>query len=291
MRAFLLHCKVECGFSPATLAAYAGDIRDLWVWMAQQRLLGWDQLEHDHLTGHLQHLQEKGLEVSTIARHVATFRVFFRFLQSEAMVPENPAENLVQPSTWKKLPNVLAEQQVRQLLQGPSESDPLYLRDVALLEMLYAGGLRATELAEMDLDSIRDDLGVVRVMGKGSKERIVPIGGPAMTATQRYLEDLRPTLVRDDSPTERVFLSRRGQPITRVVVWQIVKRHAKRAGLTDVHPHTLRHSFATHLLAGGADLRVVQELLGHSDIGTTEVYTHVDRSRLREVVQKFHPRP
>ena len=157
--------------------------------------------------------------------------------------------------------------------------------------MLYAGGLRASELADLDIGAVELRLGTVRVLGKGNKERIVPLGRPALQAVARYLRDQRPSLAREDQVSRRLFLSRTGQPITRVVVWQIVKRHARRAGLRDVHPHTLRHSFATHLLAGGADLRVVQELLGHSNIRTTQVYTHVDRTRLKEVLQRFHPRP
>ena len=291
VRDFLTHCRIECGFSPATLQAYAADLRDLWVWLATGKHHGWDALTHDLITDHLRGLAEKGLEASTIARHVATIRVFCRFLESAEYLETNPAEQLATPSAWQKLPNVLSAAQVEQLIASPRPSDPLYLRDMAILEMLYGGGLRATEVAEIELGWLHPTLGVVRVLGKGSKERVIPVGKPALRAVGRYLEELRPSLVRDDSPTANVFLSRRGQPITRVVVWQIVKRHADRAGLRDVHPHTLRHSFATHLLAGGADLRVVQELLGHSNIATTQVYTHVDRSRLREVVNRFHPRP
>ena len=195
------------------------------------------------------------------------------------------------PQTWKRLPTVLGEEQIEKLLQAPDPDTLLYLRDVGLMELLYAGGLRASELAELDMSGVHFDLSVVRVLGKGQKERVVPIGLPAMRALRRYCEELREDLVREHAPTDRVFLSRTGQPITRVVVWQIVKRHAEKAGLENVHPHTLRHSFATHLLAGGADLRVVQELLGHSNLETTQIYTHVDRSRLKEVLTKFHPRP
>ena len=199
------------------------------------------------------------------------------------------AGSVSQPSRWKKLPNVLGREEMQKLLASPDADSALDLRDVALLELLYAGGLRASEAAVLDVSGVHRELQIVRVMGKGSKERIIPIGGPALRALERYLDDLRPDLVKE--PTDKVFLSRTGQPITRVVVWQIVKRHAEKAGLDDVHPHTLRHSFATHLLAGGADLRVVQERLGHSNIATTEVYTHVDRSRLKEVLARFHPRP
>ncbi|MEM6750727.1 MAG: site-specific tyrosine recombinase [Planctomycetota bacterium] len=291
VREFLSYCKVECGFAPATLAAYAGDLRDLWVFMAQRKHTTWEALSHDLIVEHLREIDERGLQTTTIARHLATIRVFCRFLCANEFIDEDPAEQLAQPKTGQHLPSPLAPEQVRRLIDAPDPQDPLFLRDVALLETLYAGGLRATEAAELTLDRLRPTLGVLQVWGKGSKERIVPVGGPALRALGRYLEELRPALVRVEEPTDRLFLSRRGQPITRVVVWQIVKRQSKRAGLTDVHPHTLRHSFATHMLAGGADLRVVQELLGHANIRTTQVYTHVDSSRLREVVQRFHPRP
>ncbi|MEM6394282.1 MAG: site-specific tyrosine recombinase [Planctomycetota bacterium] len=291
VRDFLTHCRIECGFSPATLQAYAADLRDLWVWLATRKHTGWSALTHDLITEHLKTLLDKGLESSSVARHVATIRVFCRFMESAEHLPNNPAEQLATPATWQKLPNVLGPQEVELLISAPRPSDPLFLRDVAILEMLYAGGLRASEVADLQLSWLHPTVGVVRVMGKGSKERVIPVGKPALRAVGRYLEELRPALTRDDQPTPNVFLSRRGQPITRIVVWQIVKRHAQRAGLHDVHPHTLRHSFATHLLAGGADLRVVQELLGHANINTTQVYTHIDRSRLRDVLDRFHPRP
>jgi len=292
VRDFLAYCKIECGFSTATLAAYAGDIRDLWVELVQLKLNSWADLTHPHINDHLRQLRdERGLELSSIARHVATIRVFCRFLHTAGVIEDNPAEQLEQPATWKKLPSVMADEQVQKLLSAPSPNDALYLRDVALLELLYAGGLRASELAEMPIRAIHFELGVCRIIGKGNKERLVPIGRPALRAVQRYLDELRPDLEKPGVSEDRIFLSRTGQPITRVVVWQVVKRHAKRAGLKDVHPHTLRHSFATQLLAGGAALCVVQELLGHSNINTSQVYTHVDRSRLKDVVTRFHPRP
>ncbi|MEM9882990.1 MAG: tyrosine recombinase, partial [Planctomycetota bacterium] len=281
----------ECGFAPATRAAYGGDLRDLWVWMVKRDLHAWTDLTPDLIAEHLRSLEAKGHAVSTIARHVATIRVFCRFLHAQDHHPEDPAEQLTQPQTWQRLPTVLGSEQIDRLLAAPDPDGLLYLRDVALMEMLYAGGLRASEIADLDVGGVHAELGVVRVMGKGSKERVIPLGQPAFRALRRYLDELREDLVREASPTRRVFLSRTGQPITRVVVWQVVKRHAEKAGLSHVHPHTLRHSFATHLLAGGADLRVVQELLGHSNLQTTQLYTHVDRSRLKEVLTKFHPRP
>ncbi len=289
--AFQAYIRIECGFSPNTISAYLGDLRDLWVWMAGRQKHAWTDLTADLIADHLRSLEEKGLAVATIARHVATLRVFCRFLKARDLHDQDPAEQLTQPQTWQRLPTVLGEQQVNQLLAAPDPDSLLYLRDVALMEMLYAGGLRASEVADLRTTGVHVDLGVVRVIGKGNKERVVPLGQPAFRALQSYHDELREDLLRDEHPTDRVFLSRTGQPITRIVVWQIIKRHAQQAGLAHVHPHTFRHSFATHLLAGGADLRVVQELLGHSNIATTQLYTHVDRSRLKEVVNKFHPRP
>ncbi len=291
VREFLSYCRIECGFAKATLEAYARDLIDLWRWMQQQKHPRWDDLNLDRIGQHLRSLEERGLEISSIVRHVATIRVFGRFMEARGFTLKNPAELLSRPAAWKRLPSVMGENQVHKLIQAPRPADPLYLRDVALLELLYASGLRASEAAELTCDQVHFSLGVTRVIGKGNKERIVPVGKPALNALQRYLDDLRPDLLRDDKPSNNVFLSRTGSDLTRIVIWQVVKRHAKRAGLTGIYPHMLRHSFATHLLSGGADLRVVQEMLGHADIQTTQIYTHVDRTRLKQVMAKFHPRP
>ena len=239
----------------------------------------------------MRELHTRGLATSYIARHVAAIRVFTRYLESIGYLERDPCEWLTQPTTWQRLPTVLGPEQMRSLLQSPQEEDPFCLRDRAILEILYASGLRATELAELVCQHVHLDLAVVRVMGKGRKERITPVGRKAIDATRQYLTQLRPRLFKAERPTDHVFLSRTGRPLERVAVWQLVKKYAHRAGLAHVHPHTLRHSFATDLLAGGADLRIVQELLGHSNIQTTQVYTHVDRSRLKEMVRKHHPRP
>ena len=291
VRDFLTYCRIECGFAPATISAYGADLYDLQNWLSDESVVDWESLSIELIADHLHFLKEKGLETSSIARHVATIRVFCRFMFANGYISHNPAERMVQPAVWSRLPTVMNHEQVQQLLSAPNPEDTLYLRDIALIELMYASGLRASELAGMKLSDMQFDLGVVRVLGKGSKERIVPVGVPAMDAMRDYIEGLRDKLVKGNVAEEHIFLSRTGQPITRVVVWQIIKRHAKKVGLANsVHPHTLRHSFATHLLAGGADLRVVQELLGHSNIKTTQIYTHVDRSRLQEVLHKFHPR-
>ena len=291
IRQFISYCRIECGFAPATLQAYALDLRDLWRWMEGRSFTDWQALSIQTIADHIRALDVQGLAVSSIARHVATIRVFGRFLESRGLLPSNPADLLSHPNTWHTLPTVLNRDQIKALLAAPQPEEPLYERDVALLELLYAGGLRASEMAGLDINRLHMDLGVARVLGKGSKERIVLVGKPALRAVANYLHELRPQLLRQDRPTNRLLLSRTGRPITRIIVWQVVAKHARRAGLHGVHPHTLRHSFATHLLAGGADLRVVQELLGHSNIQTTQVYTHVDRTRLKEVLRKCHPRP
>lgn len=291
VREFLSYCKVECGFADATLSAYAADLRDLWIWMVEQGCAGWQELTLDRISAHVAALQQRGLATSSIARHMATIRVFGRFLASTGHLSDDPAEQLAQPSAWQRLPTVMGREQVKRLLASPELDHPLGLRDAAMLELLYAAGLRASELASMTVAGVHDQLGIVQVVGKGNKERIVPAGRPALLAVARYVAEARPTLLKPEQITDALFVSRTGGPITRVVVWQVVKRHARRAGMASVYPHMLRHSFATHLLAGGADLRVVQEMLGHSNLQTTQIYTHVDRSRLKEVITRFHPRP
>jgi integrase/recombinase XerD len=291
LRDFLSYCRIECGFARATLEAYAADLVALRAWLSHRGMTAWADLDHGRLVAHLTDLAQRGLAISSIARHVATIRVFCRFLEANGLAPGNAASHLVQPRPWQKVPGAMNEQQVRRILEAPQPEDALYLRDVALLELLYASGLRASEAADLTLERVLLDLEVLRVLGKGGRERIVPMGRPAVAAVRRYLDGLRLELVRPDHPTDRLLLSRTGRPITRVVVWQLVEKHARRAGLGHVHPHMLRHSFATHLLAGGADLRLVQELLGHANIRTTQIYTHVDRGRLKKVIRDHHPRP
>lgn len=291
VRLFLSYCKIECGFSPLTVEAYEGDLRDLRMWMADRGFHSWDDLSYPSLTEHVRWLDStRELSVASIARHVATLRVFCRYMHASGLVKKNAADLLAQPSKWKNLPGVMSPQQIIELLNAADPAKPLYLRDRAILETLYACGLRASEIAAMPVNALIPEVGVVRIIGKGNKERIVPIGVPAMNAVSQYLEELRPKLIEGKTPTQAMFVSRTGTELDRLVIWQIVKRHAKAAGIANVYPHKLRHSFATHMLAGGADLRVVQELLGHSNIVTTQIYTHVDRSHLQRVISQHHPR-
>ena len=295
VRDFLVYLRVEAGLAAATLDAYGRDLAELVRSLQAQRISDPSRVTPGHLIEHVRALHRvRKLQPSSIARHLATIRVFFRFLKASGLIEDDPTRLLETPTRWKRLPGVLSPKQMRALLDAPTaEQGRLWRRDKAMLELMYAAGLRASEVGELGLREYNPTLGVVLVTGKGGKQRIVPVGAPAREAVDAYLDELRPALTRfgDDRDQGKLLLSHTGRPLERVAVWQIVRRAAGRAGLRDVHPHMLRHSFATHLLAGGADLRVVQELLGHSDISTTQIYTHVDRSRLREVVRKHHPRP
>lgn len=240
---------------------------------------------------HLINLQRRGLGVSSIARHFAAVKMFIRFMFAEGLVLHDVASLMEAPKKWRNIPDVLHVSQVDALLSAPDPADEFYLRDRALLELLYATGLRVSEVADLTLEQLNLTIGYLRCIGKGGKERIVPIGRMAIDAVQEYLDILRPRLVGGEY-TDAVFLSRTGRPLDRTNVWRLVRKYGREAGLAkNVSPHTLRHSFATHLLVGGADLRVVQELLGHADVTTTQLYTHVDPSHLKYVHRKCHPRP
>ncbi len=230
------------------------------------------------------------LEPASIARHLASLRSFYRFLKLEERVRETAVDLLAAPSLWQRIPQVLSLDMVNRLLDSPQEVERYWLRDKALLETLYATGCRASETVGLKLEDIQLAEGFCKCLGKGSKQRIVPLGSHAIEALKRYLGEMRPKMAKPDGPSN-VFLSRAGQPMDRITLWRIVKRHARRLGLhAKVSPHTLRHSFATHLLAGGAELRSVQEMLGHAAIATTQKYTHVDRERLKALHKNFHPR-
>ena len=295
VREFLTWARIEAGLAPATLEAYGRDLGELSAFLARAGVDDPARVGLDHLAEHLRALsRERGLEPSSITRHLATIRVFFRWLAANDRIPLDPARLLERPHRWRRVPGVMSPREMRSLVEAPApEHGSLWVRDRSILELMYAAGLRASEVGAIRLDELHQELASVTVTGKGSKQRIVPIGEPALHWTNRYLAELRPNLVRfdDGRDRQRLLLSFSGRPLERVAIWQIVRKYASVAGLRDVHPHKLRHSFATHLLVGGADLRIVQEMLGHSDIGTTQVYTHVDRGQLREVVKSHHPRP
>jgi integrase/recombinase XerD len=295
VREFLGYLRVEAGLASATLEAYGRDLRQLAEDLVPRGVTAPELVSMQTLAEHLQRLhRERGLEPTTIARHLASIRVYFRYLHANRRVPADPSRLLERPTRWRRLPGVLSPAQMRALVQAPSpEHGELWLRDRTMLELMWAAGLRASEVGALRLNEYHDTLCMLTVTGKGSKQRVVPIGTPAQQLMRQYLAECRPHLTRwkDGRDEYRLLLSFSGRPLERVAVWQIVRKYATIAQLRDVHPHTLRHSFATHLVRGGADLRVVQELLGHADIGTTQIYTHVDRSGLRDVVRKHHPRP
>ena len=295
VRDFLTWARIEAGLAPATLDAYGRDLGELTAFLRPAGVAGIGDVGLDHLADHLRSLsRDRHLQPSSITRHLATIRVFFRWLTANDRVPKDPARLLERPHRWRRVPGVMSPREMRALVEAPApDHGSLWVRDRAILELMYAAGLRASEVGAIRMDEFHEELASVTVTGKGSKQRIVPIGDPAMHWTLKYRAELRPHLVRFDDGRDRqqLLLSLSGRPLERVAIWQIVRKYAAVAGLRDVHPHKLRHSFATHLLIGGADLRVVQELLGHADIGTTQVYTHVDREQLREVVKSHHPRP
>jgi integrase/recombinase XerD len=292
--AFMAFARVEAGLAESTLEAYGRDLSVMVAFLVSQGLRAPAEVGMEHLAAHLRHLaRDRALDARTIVRHLATMRVFFRWQHANFRIERDPARLLERPTTWKKLPGTLTPGQMKRLVETPcAEHGALWLRDRAMLELMYAAGLRASEVGTLKVSDYSREMGIVKVTGKGNKQRIVPIGTPAIEVVERYLAELRPHLARhgDGRDRFRLLLSATGRPLERVAVWQIVKRNAALSGIHGVHPHLLRHSFATHLVAGGADLRVIQELLGHADIGTTQIYTHVDRSHLRDTVKAFHPR-
>ena len=294
VRDFLAFARVEAGLAAATLEAYARDLADLVRDLEARGITDPATVQAEDLAEHLRSLSRvRGMQPTSIARHLATLRVFFRWLEANRRIEQDPARLLERPTRWKKLPGVMSPRSMRQLVEAPRpEFGRLWLRDRAMLELMYAAGLRASEVGRIRLNEFHEETMLVTVHGKGARTRIVPIGEPARDWTLKYIDEERPRLARfkDGRDEHRLLLSAGGRPLERVAVWQIVRKYASLAGLEGVHPHLLRHSFATHLVQGGADLRVVQELLGHSDIGTTQIYTHVDRSHLRDVVRTCLPR-
>lgn len=287
---FLDHLRFERGLSDRTLEAYAHDITRMAVFARAQGRSGPRDVTTADLRTFMLLLKDLGLEPSSIARNVAAIRTYFRFLLGENLVVADPSERIDTPKGWKKLPDVLSVDEVGTLMEAPDLSRPLAWRDRAMLEFAYASGVRVSELTDLRLRNLHLDEEFASVLGKGGKERLVPIGRRAVGAMAIYLRETRPRLDRGKSDG-RVFLNARGGPLTRMGVWKILRQHVESAGIEKhVSPHTLRHSFATHLLEGGADLVAVQEMLGHADISTTQIYTHVDRSFLRQTHRSFHPR-
>jgi integrase/recombinase XerD len=289
--AFGHYLQAERGLARNTLLAYRRDLERFQLWVAGGGLADYLTPSVRELSHYLAHLHNEKLAPPSAARHLVALKMFYRYLRLEERVPQNTVELLSAPKLWERIPHVLSPDSVDQLLAAPRADDRFYLRDRALLETLYATGSRASEVVGLRLTDLFLDSGFCKCLGKGSKQRIVPLGVPAIAVLRAYLQDLRPRLIKANTETPWVFVSRGGRVLTREMLWVLVKKYVRRAGLNaKASPHTLRHSFATHLLAGGADLRTVQELLGHSNIRTTQHYTHVDRARLHAIHKRFHPR-
>lgn len=302
---FRVYQNVELGLAPGTIEAYRRDLRRFGAFLRRRGMDDWARLSPERIQDYLVEQAELGHKESTLARRVVALRMWLRWLHLTHQIPHDLTSLVELPKRWQRLPLTLNLDRTTELVTSPDPDHPLGLRDRAMLELFYACGLRVSELCELHEGAINLAAGYVRCMGKGRKERVTPIGSKACDALEAYLEHLRPKLVDEGVQRGRwktpltkavratlpLFLTRTGGPVDRTAVWRVVRREATRRGIPGkVSPHTLRHSFATHLLEGGADLRVVQELLGHADIGTTEIYTHVQMKRLKEIHARFHPR-
>ena len=286
--AFVEYMRTECHLAPNSVQAYTRDIQRFQDWLKNRRI---PDLCIRDLSGFVAWLGKQNLAPSSIARHIVGLRMFFRFLQIEGVLKENHVELLGSQKLWERIPRVLSPTQVDRFLKVPKRGEKYFARDRALLEMLYATGCRASEISNLKLEDLRIAEKFCKCHGKGNKQRIVPLGENAVQAVSVYIERQRKEVVEKFEDPGFLFLSRSGKRLRREAIWELVKKYALAADIdVSISPHTLRHSFATHMLAGGADLRQVQELLGHANISTTQIYTHVDQTRLKKVHKQFHPR-
>lgn len=277
----------EKGLSPNTVEAYQRDISSFFSFLSKQHLLSIVEVNETHVIDFISLLKSDGYASSSIARNLIAIKVLCRFLKRENTIPFNFALYLETPKVWQLIPEVLSYEEIESLLDAPDEKSPIGSRDKAILEILYACGLRVSEICSLKIYDVDDEY--VRVLGKGRKERVVPIARKAVEAIDHYLHSYRSLF--DSEKEQALFVSQRGKPMDRISVWKIIKAYAKKAGITkNISPHTLRHSFATHLLDNGADLRVIQEMLGHSSISSTDRYTHISKSHLQKSFEAFHPR-
>jgi integrase/recombinase XerD len=289
IEAFVAYAAGECHLADNTVAAYRRDLDRFFVWLDGRKV---PSLTIRDLADYVSWLHGRQLAPASIARHIVSLKVFFRYLQLEGVLHENLAELLGSQKLWERVPKVLTVEQIDRMFSAPTKHDPWWRRDRALLELLYATGCRASELSRLRLCDMHLDEGFCLCRGKGDKERLTPLNARAVAAFREYIAHERPKLAaRSRGGAEWALLSYRGRRLRRERIWELLKRYARRIGAPpEISPHTLRHSFATHLLAGGADLRQVQEMLGHASIATTQLYTHVDLTRLKAVHKKFHPR-
>ncbi len=286
---FLSYLAVERGLADNTLLAYRRDLVKYMAFLTERGVVSSRDVRREHITDFIYGQKEQGLQISSICRELVAIKTFHRFLVRENLATEDPSALIETPRRWQRIPDVLGQQEVENIIKACSGRKDQDLRDRAMIELLYAAGLRVSELVGLTMEDISLEVGYVRCIGKGSKERVVPIGRQARVALESYFDGARGRLNKENSP--HVFVSRLGRALSRQSVWKVIKRYAAKAKVhKEIKPHTLRHSFATHLLERGADLRSVQEMLGHADISTTQIYTHVDRERLHRVHREFHPR-
>ena len=279
------------GFSRSTAESYGRDLKAFAAAMEAQGISDAGQVKPRHIAAHLARLRSEGKSPASVARAASGIRAFFRYLAAELNVIEaDPAAHIRMPKPDRKAPRILTEDEAVRLLESPAAEGPAGLRDRAMLELLYATGIRAGELIGLDADDVNPSLGYVRCAGPDGRERFIPLGKAAAEAVERYLRDGRPHLIRPDRPERALFVSRRGARLTRQGFWKLMKKHAEASGLGEVSPHTLRHAFAAHLVAGGADLRAVQEMLGHKDIAATQRYAQLKRKSLKTIYESAHPR-
>lgn len=289
---FLDYISVERGLAKNTLLAYSRDLRRYVIFLKKRSVVSFDAATRDDIMEFLVKERDRGLGPGSAARALVAVRMLHRFLTREGKVKQDVSETFEAPKLWKDLPEYLTPPEVERLLAAPDARKPQGIRDRACLELMYATGLRASEVGALKVGHLNLEEGTLRVFGKGGKERMVPVGRLARESVRKYLEKTRPRWAAKGTAADALFITRVGKPMSRVTVWTILRRYAAAAEIQkNIYPHILRHSFATHLLENGADLRVVQELLGHSDIATTQIYTHVERSRLKGIHKKFHPRP
>lgn len=291
LRSYIHYLELEKNASLNTILSYKIDLKRYIAFLEAKGIINPSKIREKDFSAYLSVLREIGLSPTSISRNLSSIKMFHKFLVGEGITKYNPTENIETPKLSKQLPDVLNQDEIEAILNQPNPIDPLAIRDRAILETMYATGMRVTEVITLKQSDIYYDEGIVKVFGKGSKERLVPIGKSALKWINKYLQEVRSSLSIHGSGRDVLFLNARGKPISRMAVWNIVKTYTIKAGIKkEVHPHTFRHSFATHLLEGGADLRAVQEMLGHSDISTTQIYTHIDREYLKEVHRTFHPR-
>ncbi|MCY8232821.1 site-specific tyrosine recombinase XerD [Priestia endophytica] len=289
---FIHYLVVERGLAPNTIESYKRDLVKYAEYLKKvETVSSFEEVTREHIIAFMRYMMENGKSSKTIARHVASIRSFHQFLLREHIVDKDPSVHIETPQVERTLPKVLSPDEVEALLTAPDESTPFGKREKAMLELLYATGIRVTELMNLNVEDVHMTMGFVRCIGKGDKERIVPMGKMASEALQKYIEESRPKLLKRNQKEEALFLNHHGRRLTRQGFWKILKKLALSAQIEkELTPHTLRHSFATHLLENGADLRAVQEMLGHADISTTQIYTHVTKKRLKDVYNEFHPR-